>query len=154
VLRTASLIAIVLLVTAAGCGGSSSSSGGAGTPHSVLDVSKAFYQAELAFTSVVTSNPYVAGQQVYLPLSLNQSDLSLKVVAQLTGSLTSTRNGWIAWVFDTDADAQKALKQVPLQKWGTGSARIDRVVKGNVIIVASGFTGLEKKRLDNALAKL
>ena len=37
--------------------------------------------------------------EVYLPLSLNQSDLSLKVVAQLTGSLTSTRNGWIAWVF-------------------------------------------------------
>jgi hypothetical protein len=152
VLRTAALIGIVLL-TVAGCGGGSSSSVGQAS-HTVLEVSKAFDDAGIPFTSLVTSNPYVRGQQVFLPLSLNNSKLSLNVLAQLNGSLSSTRNGWIAWVFDTDAHAQDALKQVPLQKWGQGEAQIARAVKGNVIVVASGFSGDEKQTLDDALSKL
>jgi hypothetical protein len=152
VLRTAALIGIVLL-TAAGCGGGSGASGGKAS-HTVLQVSKAFSDAGIPFSSIVTSNPYVRGQQVYLPLSLNNSDASLNVLAQLSGSKTSTRNGWIAWVFDTDAHAQDALKQVPLDKWGQGEAKIERAAKGNVIVVGSGFTGAEKKPFDDALSSL
>jgi hypothetical protein len=152
VLRIVALIAIVLFV--AGCGGGGKSASGGAASHTVLEVSKAFADAGIPFTSLVTSNPYVRGQQVYLPLSLNNSKLSLTVLAQLNGSLTTTRNGWIAWVFDSDAHAADALKQVPLEKWGQGEARIDRAVKGNVVVVGSGFTGAEKLQLDDALSKL
>jgi hypothetical protein len=152
VLRTLALIGIVLLAVA-GCGGGKSASGGAAS-HTVLEVSKVFSDAGIPFTSLVTSNPYVRGQQVFLPLSLNNSKTSLNVLAQLNGSLSSSRNGWIAWVFDSDAHARAALKVVPLQKWGQGEARIDRSVKGNVIVIASGFTGDQKKPLDAALAAL
>jgi hypothetical protein len=151
VLRPAALVAIALLL--AGCGGQSSSSGPKAS-HTVLEVSKAFSDAGLAFTSLVTSNPYVRGQQVFLPLQLNGSKLSESVLAQLNGSHVTTRNGWIAWVFDTDAHAQEALKEVPLSKWGQGEAKITRAVKGNVIVIASGFTGDEIKPLDEALSKL
>jgi hypothetical protein len=149
VVRTVALLSIVMLAVA-GCGGN----GGAKASHSVVQVSKAFYDAQIPFTSVVTSNPYIAGQGVSLPESLNTSDLALDVLAQLTGSLVSTRTAWIGWVFDTDARAQQALKQVPLQRWGQGATQVDRFVKGNVIIVATGFTGVRKKSLDAALAKL
>jgi hypothetical protein len=150
VLRVAALAGIILLL-AAGCG--SSSSGGKAS-HTVLQVSKAFADAGIPFTSLVTSNPYVRGQQVYLPFTLNNSDASRNVLAQLSGSHTATRSGWIVWVFDTDAHARDALKQVPLQKWGQGDAKIDRAEKGNVIVVASGFTGAEKKPLGAALSAL
>lgn len=148
-LRLGALVAIALLL--AGCGGKSS---GPRASHSVVETSKAFSDAGIPFTSLVTSNPYVRGQQVYLPFSLNGSPLSLKVLAQLNGSDTSTHNGWIAWVFDTDANARQAVKQVPLDTWGQGEAKITRALKGNVIVVASGFTGPEKKQLDDALAAL
>jgi len=147
VLRAAALIAIAVLL--AGCGSS-----GPKASHTVVETSKAFSEAGIPFTSVVTSNPYVTGQQVFLPLSLNGSALSLNVLAQLNGSDTATHNGWIAWVFDSDAHAQDAVQQVPLDKWGQGEAKITRAIKGNVIVVASGFAGSEKKPLDDALAAL
>jgi hypothetical protein len=152
VLRLAALVAIAFLL--AGCGGGGSSDSAPDASHSVLEVSKVFSDAGLPFTSLVTSNPYVRGQQVYLPLQLNGSKLSESVLAQLNGSQVSTRNGWIAWVFDTDAHAQEAVDTVPLNKWGTGEAKITRAIKGNVIVVASGFVGDEAKSLDDALANL
>ena len=151
-LRLAALIAIAFLL--AGCGGGGSSDSAPKASHSVLEVSKAFSDAGLPFTSLVTSNPYVSGQQVYLPFELNGSKLSESVLAQLNGSHITTRNGWIAWVFDTDAHAQEAVDKVPLSKWGTGEAKITRALKGNVIVVASGFTGDDAKSLDDALSKL
>lgn len=141
------------MLVVAGCGGGKSA-GGAKASHTVVETSKAFADAGIPFTSIVTSNPYIRGQQVFLPLSLNGSALSLNVLAQLTGTDTSTRSGWIAWVFDSDARAQDAVKQVPLAKWGEGQAQIARALKGNVIVVAAGFRGPEKKRLDDALAAL
>jgi hypothetical protein len=149
VLRTAAILGALALVVA-GCGGN----GGGNASHTVVETSKAFADAGIPFTSIVTSNPYISGQQVYLPFSLNGSALSLKVLAQLNGSDTTTRNGWIAWVFDTDANAEAAVKQVPLDKWGQGEAKITRAHDGNVIVVASGFSGSEKKQLDDALAAL
>jgi hypothetical protein len=140
---------VVLALVAAGCGG-----GGSAASHTVVETSKAFSDAGIPFTSLVTSNPYIAGQQVFLPLSLNGSALSLKVQAQLSGTDTGKRNGWIAWVFDTNSDAQAAVDQVPLDKWGQGQAKITRAKKGNVIVVASGFTGKELKPLEDALAAL
>jgi hypothetical protein len=152
VLRAAAVVGILALL-AAGCGGSSG--GGNKASHTVVEASKAFSDAGIPFTSLVTSNPYISGQQVFLPLDLNGSDQSLNVLAQLNGSDTSTRNGWIAWVFDSNAHAQDAVKTVPLDKWGQGEAKITRALKGNVIVVASGFaTGAEKKHLDDALAAL
>jgi hypothetical protein len=58
------------------------------------------------------------------------------------------------WVFDTDAHAQQALKQVPLVKWGQGPQHITREQFGNVIVVASGFVGASKAKLDQALSAL
>jgi hypothetical protein len=150
VLRLAAVVAIVLL--AAGCGGNGG--GSAKQSHTIVEVSKAFSDAGLPFTSIVTSNPYITGQQVFLPLSLNGSKLSESVLGQLNGSDTSTRNGWIAWVFDTDAHADDALKQVPLEKWGQGAAKIRRAQKGNVVVIGSGFTGGQAKSLDDALNAL
>jgi hypothetical protein len=151
VLRLAALVAIAFLL--AGCGGGSSDSAPKAS-HTVVEVSKVFSDAGLPFTSLVTSNPYVRGQQVYLPFQLNGSKLSESVLAQLNGSHVTTRNGWIAWVFDTDAHAQEAVDTVPLNKWGSGEAKITRAIKGNVIVVASGFDGNELKPLDDALSKL
>lgn len=147
---------IVLLATlalvAAGCGG-----GGGATKkqsHSVLEVSKAFYDAGLPFTSIVTGNKYVTGQVPFLPLKLNTSDLRFDVEAELNGSNTTDHTGQVVWIFDTDAHAQEALKQVPLQKWGQGPQHITREQFGNVIVVASGFTGAPKAKLDQALKSL
>jgi hypothetical protein len=147
VLRAAAILG-ALAVVVAGCGG------GGKTSHTVVETSKAFADAGIPFTSLTTSNPYIQGQQVFLPFSLNGSALSLKVLAQLNGSDTKTRNGWIAWVFDTDANAQAAVKEVPLDKWGQGEAKSTRALEGNVIVVASGFSGAEKKQLDDAIAAL
>ena len=146
------LLLLALTLLAAGCGGGGGH--GAKQSHSVLDVSKAFYDAGLPFTSLVTGNPYVTGQVPFLPLGLNNGDLRFDVQAQLSGSNTTTHTGEVVWVFDTDAHAQQALKVVPLQQWGQGPQHITRKQSGNVVVVASGFTGASKAKLDQALSAL
>ena len=144
----------VLALVAAGCGGSRSGSTASGQSHSVLEVSKAFYDAGLPFTGIVTGNPYVTGQVPFLPFALNKSDVRFQVAAELSGSDVNVHTGEVVWVFDTDAHAQHALKQVPLAKWGQGPAHITRGVYGNVVVVASGFTGAQKAKLKKALSAL
>jgi len=145
------LLGFVVVLAAAGCGGGKSTAGPSST---VIDASKAFSDAGLPFTSEVTSNPYVAGQQVYLPGKLNGGGLGLHVLAFLSGSHITKHTGWVAWVFDTDANAAEAVKQLPLSNWGIGTAKITRVLKGNVIVVGSGFGGDQKSKLDAAIAAL
>jgi ABC-type glycerol-3-phosphate transport system substrate-binding protein len=142
--------ALALVLAAAGCGGSSNSSSTQGQSHTVVAVSKAFYDAGIPFTSQQTFNPYVNGQAVFLPGSLNTSSLRNSIQAGL--SQTGAFNGVVAWVFDTDKNAAAALKVVPLSRWLSGDAPIVRVRDGNVIIVASGFKGAEAKKLQTALA--
>ena len=139
---------------AAGCGSSGGSSGTKGQSHSVLEVSKAFYDAGIPFTSLTTGNPYVTGQVPFLPFELNGGDLRFAVAAELNGSNTTDHTGEVVWVFDTDAHAQQALKKVPLARWGQGPAHITREQFGNVIVVASGFVGASKAKLDKALSAL
>ena len=135
----------------AGCGGGS---GGGKQSHSVLAVSKAFYDAGLPFTGIVTGNPYVTGQVPFLPSALNQSAVRYQIDAQLSESDTGSHTGVIAWVFDTDAHASAALKAVPLASWGAGAGPADRAALGNVVVVAVDFTGAEKAKLDQALNAL
>jgi hypothetical protein len=145
--------ALALVLAAAGCGGggsSSNSSSTQGQSHTVLAVSKAFYDAGIPFTSEQTFNPYVNGQAVFLPGKLNTS--SLRNSIQVGLSQTGAFNGAVAWVFDTDKNAAAALKVVPLSKWLTGDPPVVRVHDGNVIIVASGFKGADAKKLQTALA--
>lgn len=144
----------VLGLVLAGCGGSGSSSGGGKQSHSVLQVSKAFYDAGLPFTGIVTGNPYITGQVPFLPFGLNKSDVRFQVQAELSGSDVSLHTGEVVWVFDTDAHANAALKTVALSKWGQGPSHITREQLGNVIVVASGFTGASKAKLDQALSAL
>lgn len=138
-----------LALLAAGCGG-----GGSKQSHSVLDVSKAFYDAGIPFTGIITGNPYVTGQTPFLPLSLNSSDLRFDILAELSGSNTNTHTGEIVYVFDTNQHANQAVAAVPLAKWGTGPTAITRRQLGNVIVVASGFTGSSKAQLLKAIAAL
>jgi hypothetical protein len=138
-----------LALLAAGCGG-----GGGGSFHSVVDVSKAFYDAGLPFTGVVTGNQYVTGQTPFLPESLNKSDLRFNVLAELSGSDTTTHTGEVVWVFDTEAHAKGAVAAVPLQKWAQGPGRITSERIGNVVVAAFGFTGAAKAKLDKALAEI
>jgi hypothetical protein len=143
----------VLALLAAGCGGGGSKT--SGQSHSVLQVSKAFYDAGLAFTSEVVSNRYVnGGQQVFLPLKLNSSDLRYNVLAELSTTNTTNHTGLVVWVFDTDKHAQAALEVVPLSQWGGGALKITRAQRGNVIIVGGGFVGANKAPLDKALSAL
>jgi len=142
--RLASLAPLALLVAA--CGGGSSQ------PHSVLQVSKAFSDAGIPFTTELTGNPYVNGQAVFLPGSLNSGPLESTVQAGL--SEVGAFDGIDAWVFDTDAHAAAALKAVPLAHWLPSNTGAVRVHDGNVIVVASGFTGADKTKLDAALAAL
>ncbi len=145
--RLACLACLALL--AAGCGGSGGSK--PAQSHTVLAVSKAFYDAGIPFTSEQTFNPYVNGQAVFLPGKLNTSSLRDSIEAGL--SQTHQFTGVVCWVFDTDAHAAAALKVVPLSKWLTGDAPIVRVHDGNVIIVASGWkSAADKAKLDAALA--
>jgi len=145
--------ALVLVLAAAGCGGGGGgSSSSSGQSHTVLEVSKAFFDAGIPFTQEQTFNPYVNGQAVFLPGKLNTSDLRNTIQAGL--SQTGSFNGAVAWIFDTDAHAAAALKQVPLSKWLSGDPPIVRVHDGNVIVVASGFRGAEAKKLQTALATL
>jgi hypothetical protein len=146
--------ALALVLAAAGCGGGSSNSNNSsstqGQSHSIVAVSKAFYDAGIPFTSEQTFNPYVNGQAVFLPGKLNTSSLRNSILAGL--SQTGAFNGAVAWVFDTDKNAAAALKVVPLSKWLSGDPPIVRVHDGNVIIVASGFKGADAKKLQTALA--
>jgi hypothetical protein len=148
-MRALLVLAASAVLLAAGCGG-----GGAKQSHSVFEVSKAFFDAGLPFTGIVTGNQYVTGQTPFLPLSLNTSDVRYNVLAELSGSDTTTHTGEVVWVFDTDKHAQQALDAVPLQKWAQGSARITREHLGNVIVAASGFTGAATTKLDKALSAL
>ena len=138
----------LLALLAAGCGSGSKQS------HSVLDVSKAFYNAGVPFSGIITGNPYVTGQTPYLPLSLNSSDLRFDILAELSGSSTDQHTGEVVYVFDTNQHADQAIAAVPLAKWGTGPEAITREQIGNVIVVASGFTGAQKAKLDKAIAAL
>lgn len=154
-MRGLALLCFVVVLAAAGCGGSGKSTGSAAPPNSVIDVSRAFSDAGLPFTSEVTSNPYIASQQVYLPGKLNGSPLQEHVLAFLSGSHITTHAGWVAWVFDSNASAASALKQLPLANWGTGQQiKITRVAKGNVIVVGAGFAGSQKSKFDAAVAAL
>ncbi|TMM11062.1 MAG: hypothetical protein E6F98_11705 [Actinobacteria bacterium] len=151
-MRRLLLLVAPLALVAAGCGGG----GGAakGPSHSVLEVSKAFYDAGLPFTGIVTGNPYVTGQTPFLPAQLNKSDVRFDVLAELSGTNTSDHTGEVVWVFDTDAHASEALKQVPLKDWGQGPQEITREQLGNVVVIASGFKGAPKAKLDKALSAL
>lgn len=143
--------ALALVLAAAGCGGGGSNSNSTqGQSHTIVGVSKAFYDAGIPFTSEQTFNPYVNGQAVFLPGKLNTSPLRNTILAGL--SQTHEFTGAVAWVFDTDAHAASALKVVPLSKWLSGDPPIVRVHDGNVIIVASGFKGADAKKLQTALA--
>lgn len=148
-MRKLLVLLVPLALLAAGCGG-----GGSKQSHSVLAVSKAFYDAGLPFTGLITGNPYVTGQTPYLPLSLNTSDLRFNIDAELSGSDTTTHTGEVVYVFDTDQHANQAVAAVPLAKWGTGPQAITRQQLGNVIVVASGFSGASKTKLDNAISAL
>lgn len=147
-----SACALALVLAVAGCGGGKSSSSTAGQSHSVLAVSKAFFDAGVPFTTETTFNPYVNGQAVFLPGKLNSSPLRTSILAGLTQ--TGNFTGAVAWVFDTDAHAAQAVKVVPLSKWLTGDPPIVRVRDGNVVIVASGFRGAGAKKIQTALASL
>lgn len=138
-----------LALLAAGCGG-----GGSKQSHSVIDVSKAFYDAGVPFSAIVTGNPYVTGQTPYLPLALNSSDLRFDVLAELSGSTVNAHTGEVVYVFDTNEHANQAVAAVPLKKWGEGPSAITRVQLGNVIVIGSGFTGAQKAKLDQAIAAL
>jgi hypothetical protein len=146
--RLACLACLALL--AAGCGGGAGGSKTAAKSHTVLAVSKVFYDAGIPFTSEQTFNPYVNGQAVFLPGKLNTSPLRNTIEVGL--SETGTFTGVVCWVFDTDAHAAAALDVVPLSKWLTGDPPIVRVHDGNVIIVASGWKGADKAKLDAALS--
>lgn len=150
-MRSLILLGGVVAVLAAGCGGGSHSSG---QSHTVLEVSKAFYDAGLPFTGIVTGNQYVTGQVPFLPFALNKSDMRFDVQAELSGSDVTHHTGQVVWVFDTDAHADSALKAVPLSKWGQGPLEITRAHLGNVIVVADGFSGADKSKLDAALSAL
>jgi hypothetical protein len=151
--RRLPILFALLALLAAGCGGSGSKT--SGQSHTVLQVSKAFYDAGLPFTSEVVSNRYVnGGQQVFLPLKLNSSELRYNVLAELSTTNTTNHTGLVVWVFDTDKHAQAALKVVPLSQWGGGALKITRAQRGNVIIVGGGFTGANKAPLDKALSAL
>src|SRR5713226_4457990 len=120
------LLFVFVVLVAAGCGGGKGSVAASST---VIDASKAFSDAGLAFTTEVTSNPYVANQQVYLPGKLNGGDLEQHVLAFLSGSHITTHTGWVAWVFDTDANATGAVKQLPLSNWGVGeTSKLDAAI--------------------------
>jgi hypothetical protein len=150
-MRRVIALLLPLALFAAGCGGGG---GKKVQSHTVLEVSKIFSDAGLQFTGIVTGNRYVTGQTPFLPMSLNSSDLRFDVQAELSGTSTADHTGEVVWVFDTDANADKALKQVPLKNWGQGPQHIDRQQFGNVIVVASGFTGAPKAKLDKALSGL
>jgi hypothetical protein len=152
--RLVLLILALVALLAAGCGGKSSGSGSGAASHSIIDASKAFSDAGIPFGTLVTSNAYIRGQQVYLPGKLNGSELASHVLAQLSGSRLVSRTGWIAWVFDTDASAASAVKTVPLAKWGVSDHRVTRAIDGNVIVVASNFSGAQEPKLDAALESL
>jgi hypothetical protein len=146
-----SALALVLADTACGAGSSTSTTDSTqGQSHSVVAVSKAFFDAGIPFTSQQTFNPYVNGQTVFLPGSLNTSSLRNTIEAGL--SQTGAFDGVVAWVFHTDKDAAAALNVVPISKWLSGDPPIVRVHDGNVIIVASGFKGADAKKLQTALA--
>jgi hypothetical protein len=144
--------ALVLVLAAAGCGGGGSSDSSGSRSHTPVDVSKAFYDAGIPFTSEQTFNPYVNGQAVFLPGKLNTSPLRDTIDVGL--SQTHQFTGAVAWVFLTDKAAAEALKVVPLSGWLAGDPPIVRVHDGNVIIVASGFKGADAKKLQTALAAL
>lgn len=148
------LLCALAVVAVSGCGGSGSSSGSGAASHTVIDASKAFSDAGIPFGTLVTSNPYVRGQQVYLPAKLNNSKYLDEVQAMLSGSRLVSRTGWVAWVFDTDANAQQAVESLPLVKWGVSDAKVTRAIDGNVIVVASNFNGAQKPKLDAALKNL
>ncbi|HSX21725.1 MAG TPA: hypothetical protein VLE97_03010 [Gaiellaceae bacterium] len=153
-MRTLAVVFGSLALLAAGCGGSSGSSTGPQS-HSVAQVSKAFFDANLGFTGEVVSNRWISGgQQIFLPLNLNKSDMRYNVQAELSTTNTTTHTGIVVWVFDTDQHANDALKVVPLSKWGGGQLTITRAQLGNVVVVAAGFVGDKKAPLDKALGKL
>jgi hypothetical protein len=143
----------VVVFALAGCGGGKSGASGSAS-HTVIETSKAFSDAGIPFDTAVTSNPYVHGQQVYLPSKLNGSELEQHIQSMLSGSRLVTRTGWVAWVFDTDANAASAVKELPLAKWGVSDHAVTRAIDGNVIVVASNFTGGQKPKLDAALKSL
>lgn len=150
-MRKLAAVLALLAFLVAGCGGG----GGAKRSHSVLEVSKAFYDAGVPFSGIVTGNPYVTGQTPFLPMSLDTSPLRFNVKAELSGSSTTEHWGEIAFVFDTDKHADEAVAAVPLAKWAVGAGRhaIARQF-GNVVVVAAGFTGAEKPKLDAVFSAL
>ena len=148
------LFCSLAVLAVSGCGGNGSNSASDAASHTVIATSKAFSDAGIPFGTLVTSNPYVRGQQVYLPAKVNTNEYLDHVQAMLSGSRLVSRTGWVAWVFDTDAIAAKAAQTLPLNKWGVGSAKVTRAIDGNVIVVASNFAGAQKPKLDAALKNL
>ena len=120
-MRRLLLLVAPLALVAAGCGGG----GGAakGPSHSVLEVSKAFYDAGLPFTGIVTGNPYVTGQTPFLPAQLNKSDVRFDVLAELSGTNTSDHTGEVVWVTEVTSPLASTVTAVGLPSGSVTRAR-------------------------------
>ena len=158
--RTVFLLALVPVALAVGCGSTTahSSAKATGSPYSVRDVERAFFQAGVPFQAEMLpqSNPYLRPEADTLADSvpLPKGD-SKHVQALLVGLNRATLASEMAYVFDTKKSADEALRAKPLSTWLQSNHPVISVQKRNVIILASteGDSGFAQ-RVRRAIAAL
>ena len=120
----------------AGCGGT-------GSTHSVRDVEQAFSDHGVPFTGEYVPNPYLRQEKPFLPGELVQKGFERHLKGELGAQSSTTFATRIAWVFDSEKSARRAVRLLPLARWFQGRDVL-RVRKDNVVIVYSRGSGRDR----------
>ena len=156
--RALLLLLLVPVSLAVGCGSTKAKSA-TGSTHSVRDVERAFFQADVPFQGEMLpqSNPYLrppAGTTLASAVALPKAN-GKHVQAFLAGLNRATGATEMAYVFDTKKSADEAVRAKPLSRWLESNHPVISVQKRNVIILAAtgGDSGFAQ-RVRRAIAAL
>ena len=136
---------------------------GCGSSHgfSVRDVERAFFKAGVPFeheqlVNTQPANPYLKPRQGPVTLPRKAKPLFEHLQAVLTkGANPATFTGGIqAFVFNSKANADAALKAEPLSQWLETTNSAIRVQDKNVLVLAVPSDSAEARRIRRAIASL
>jgi hypothetical protein len=146
--RAASLLSLALVLLVAACG-STTAKTATGKTYSARDVERAFFQAGVPFQQEFrrVANPYLESANEnfgFFESGLTKAERKHLQVGIMAND-SSTAAVRIAFVFDSAASVEVAVKARPLSKWLQSNKSVIRVRKLNVVILATGDSKIAQR---------
>ncbi len=143
----AALGTVAVLSVVSGCGSSSSS-------HELTarQVERAFWRAGVPFANEqdrIPANPYLRASRQSFPLPRRAQPFAKHVSAFLIATNPVTFRAEMAYVFDSPANAEAAVRAEPLAQWMTSNNQATRAQVANVVILATTPAGRVREAISS-----